>query len=88
MSTMTTLTGKDGGLGGKGIAAVVIGGLLVLVAAIVFVALLVVLWYLCYHGSHTRRSGKYVVDNSDMDLDVEGEYTKCMQTVGYVTKLH
>lgn len=64
---------EEDGLGSKGIVAIVIGGLLVIVAIIVLVSLLVVLWYLCYHGNHTRRSGKYVVDNTDMDMDMDME---------------
>lgn len=51
-------------LGGGGVAAIVVGSLLI-VGVPVGVVLVLGLWYYnCHYRTGTKRSGKYVVDNS------------------------
>ena len=58
-------------LGGGGIAAIIIIVLLIVAAAVVAV-FLIGIWYYCHSRTGIKRSGKYVVDNSD----IEGKQTR------------
>lgn len=58
-------------LGGGGIAAVTIASTLLVVAAVLLVVVMLGYCYLTKHKSGMKRSGKYVVDNSEIYGDGE-----------------
>ena len=66
MASLGSSGRESDGLGGGGIAAIVIGVLLIVATVVGVVSLLGTLCYF-YSTTGVKRSGKYVVDNSDIE---------------------